>query len=740
MNPIMSLHPGTQLGPYRIEESLGSGGMGEVLRATDTRLHRMVAIKVLLREKTSDEDRQRRFLQEARAASALNHPNIVAIHDISNVNGIDYLVMEFVRGKVLRDLIPSHGLPIKELCSYGTQIAGALAAAHAAGIVHRDLKPANVMINSDGQVKVLDFGLAKLATPTDELETMTQLTTPGIVMGTPSYMSPEQCRGEATDARSDIFSFGSVLYQAVTGRLPFDAKSALAVLHEIASIDPPPPSTFRADVPRWLSDAILKCLRKDPTHRYQSMLEVQAALHAPQSFEADPIASLAVLPFVNLSADKDNEYFSDGLAEELLINLAKIPHLKVIARTSAFAFKGKQEGVCRIAETLGVTNILEGSVRKAGNRIRVTAQLIKAADGFHLWSERYDREMTDVFALQDEITEAIAAALRLKLLPEHAGTSRHTPDLRAYQEFLKAREQWLKARTPESMATFKNSVERAIALDPEFALPYSQLGIYYLSLANRYFTPARDVLPLARAAELQALRVDPSLPEAHAILGTCDSLAFDWNEAEAHWHSAMRSEPVSADVRFWYGNHYLLPIGRTAEAADAMQRSLQDDPLNLVYRWLLSNGLRHAGRTEAAEEECRKILSIDENFTPAIGTLGMMRAQQGRFQEALSLTEKAHALDPNSRPMIGQLAALLTHAGRTAQADAFVQGLLKDKNCGSPTGLVIFHALCGQFDQAAKWAEEAIHLQNGLVVHVLRPLLQHAPQWPALKKLMNLPV
>jgi eukaryotic-like serine/threonine-protein kinase len=325
--------PGTQLGPYRIEALIGCGGMGEVFRARDTRLNRTVAIKILPRDKVADTERKRRFLQEARAASALNHANIVTVHDISSDNDIDYLVMEYVRGKTLKELIPARGLSFQNVCMYGMQAASALAAAHAARIIHRDIKPANIIVTPEAQVKVLDFGLAKLASAiesSDERSVVTQ-TTRGVLMGTVSYMSPEQTRGEPLDARSDIFSLGSVLYQATTGTLPFRGPGILAIMHEIASVDPPAPGEVRPGVPRSLDEIILRCLRKDLTQRFQTMGEVEAALRHAESakqqgrvqFSAPP-PSIAVLPFANMSSDKEQEYFSDGLAEEIINALAHV--------------------------------------------------------------------------------------------------------------------------------------------------------------------------------------------------------------------------------------------------------------------------------------------------------------------------------------------------------------------------------------------------------------------------------
>jgi serine/threonine-protein kinase len=436
-----------------------------------------------------------------------------------------------------------------------------------------------------------------------------------------------------------------------------------------------------------------------------------------------------------MSADKENEYFGDGLAEEIINVLAQVPGIKIAGRTSSFFFRGKDVELGEIGRRLNVEHVLEGSVRKAGNRIRVTAQLIKVANGFHLWSERYDREMTDIFAIQDEITQAIAAALRVRLSP---AVRRYEPNLHAYEAYLKSRDYWFKP-TPESLTLVKQSLEHAIELDPKFALAYSMLGIYYTMHANLGIRPSREVIPLARAAELDALRVDPALPEAHALLAVCDGIDYQWSEAERRWRVALAHEPASRDVRFWYGNHYLLPIGRPAEAVDAMTWGLELDPLNLLYRHHLAVGLRHAGQLENAESELRKVLAIDDNFPLALETLGAVCAQTGRFDEALALTEKVYALTPWSSPIVGQFAALLVRAGATSRADELIEKLRRGEVCGAPAGLALFYAMRGESDQAAEWAAQAIEQRHPLLVRVLRPLLGAGPRWPALAKLMNLP-
>jgi TolB-like protein/Tfp pilus assembly protein PilF len=440
-----------------------------------------------------------------------------------------------------------------------------------------------------------------------------------------------------------------------------------------------------------------------------------------------------------MSADKENEYFADGLAEEVINALAHVPELQVAGRTSSFMFRGKDVELAEVGRRLNVDHLLEGSVRRAGNRVRVTAQLIKAADGFHLWSERYDREWTDIFAIQDEITEAIASALRLRLSADASTPRRHTPNLHAYEAYLRARDLWYRA-LPGSFVQVKALLERAIALDPQFALPYSLLGGCYTMLANRGFSSAHEMMPLARAAEENALRVDPTLPEAHAILGVCaGGFGHDWIGAEREWRLAMAREPVSRDVRLWYGNHFLLPIGRVAEAVEMMASALPEDPLNLLFRHHYARGLRHLGRLDEAAAELRSVLEVDPDFPMALETLGSVCAQQGDSEEALALTERAHVAMPWSYTVVGQLAALRYRAGDRKHADALLETLGTGEAYGASTGLAIFHAMNGNAEQAAEWAARGIVQRFLPLVYVIAPLLRSRPQWPGLARLLNLP-
>ena len=587
----MPLSVGDKLGPYEILAPIGSGGMGDVWKARDRRLDRIVAIKQMEGRHSA------RFQQEARAIAALNHPNICTLHDI----GPDYLVMEYVEGK------PLWGpLRMEEALKLALQIAAALEEAHRRGILHRDLKPGNILVSEKGTAKLLDFGLAKLMT---NPETDVTKTTEGAVVGTAAYMAPEQAEGKPLDERSDIFSFGAVLYEMLSGKRAFEGNSTAQVLSAVLRDDPLP-----LQAPAEVQHIVKRCLAKQPRDRFLNMGELTVALEQVNRLNTSAKAvdrqpSIAVLPFANMSADKENEYFSDGLAEEILNLLTKIPGLKVIARTSAFSFRGKEQDIRKIAETLGVSHVLEGSVRRAGNRLRVTAQLIHAADGTHLWSERYDRDMTDIFAIQDEIGQAISEALKVRLAPRT-----RTVNIEAYQNYLKG--QYYRARyTAESLAKAKECFEQALAIDPNYAPAYSGLAAYYYVLAALGMKPAGDVAPLAKSAAEKALAIDPANGEAHSVLGivaaACD---YDWKAADTHFRQAMAAEPVPPLVRYRYVMYYLLPLGRVADAMEQSRLGLETDPLSMILHFGMASSMYYAKQYLETIEYARRALEIDANF------------------------------------------------------------------------------------------------------------------------------
>jgi eukaryotic-like serine/threonine-protein kinase len=731
----MPLAPGTRLGPYEILSPIGAGGMGEVYKATDTRLGRIVAVKLLASEFSE------RFETEARAISAVNHPNICALYDIGTHEGRGYLVLEYLEGK------PLHGpLPTDDVLRVAAQIAAALEAAHRKGITHRDLKPANIMIAEDGSVKLLDFGLAKLA---DVSGTDITRTLAGTVMGTAAYMAPEQAEGKPLDARSDIFSLGAVVYELIAGRRAFPGDSMASVLSAVLRDDPAPLGPV---APPGLELILTRCMRKQPADRFQDMREVRAGLEALRTPTrvipaqvARAEASIAVLPFANLSADKENEYFSDGLAEEIINALTRVRGLKVTARTSAFAFREEKQDIRKIAETLNVRTVLEGSVRRSGSRIRVTAQLINAADGYHLWSERYDAEMADVFAVQDEIASAIASALKLKLSGDLAENRRYTPELPAFEALLKGRHHQFDG-TPEGLRRSKGYFEKAISLDPQYAMAHAALASYYWSLAFNGLQPAREVMEHARASALKALDLDPSLPEALAALGVgTAAFDYDWKASERWFQRAMACDSVNAGVRWCYAFYYLMPLGRLNEALRELERAVEDDPLNFGMRVALINGLHAAGMDERAIALAKRALETDSTRWSAHLVLARIYSYRGQLAEALASAEKAYQLASWNVRVIALLAAILIQSGENARAEELVDKLRAESadGYGTPMALAVFYSICGDIDAAADWFEKAIEQRDPSVVGYLRTplmkLLQSSPRWPALAKQMNLP-
>jgi serine/threonine-protein kinase len=690
--------------------------MGEVYKAVDTRLGRTVAIKILAR------DHAERFHQEARAIAALSHPHICVLHDV----GPDYLVMEYLEGK------PLHGpLPLDDALRIASEVVDALEAAHRKGILHRDLKPANIMMTSTG-TKLLDFGLAKMSADSTDGATGTVA---GTVIGTAAYMSPEQAQGLPADARSDVFSFGAVVYELLSGRRVFERGSFLDTLNAVVRDEPP-------SLESPASNLVKRCLAKQPAQRFQTMAEVKTALHqlrTKQSGPAQTAPSIAVLPFANMSRDPDDEYFSDGLAEEIINALAQVPGLKVIARTSAFAFKGKNEDIRGIADTLGVTNILEGSVRRAASRIRVTAQLIHAADGTHLWSQRYDREMSDIFTVQDEIAAAIAGALKLKLVP---AAERRMPSLPAYEAYLKYRSyQW--QFTPEAAQRSRQCLEQALALDPEFALPYVGLADHHLALSAVGAIHSHEAMPRARELAQRALELDPELPEAHAMLGiVAGHYDYDWREAERRFRIAVKREPLSPHLRQWYATFLLNSVGRIDEAILQINRVLDEDPLCQMWHLMRANVIhRVAGLENEALESAQKSVELDPGFWLGWADLSLLCAVARQHAEALRCAEKAMALAPWAPYSIGVMAAALANVGHAERAEPLLLPLRGDAYRG-PVGLPVYSLARGDIEQAVAWAGKAAGARFPVfvprVIRPFEPLFRQSPAWQGVLRSMNL--
>jgi serine/threonine protein kinase/Flp pilus assembly protein TadD len=695
---------GTTISHYEVLGKLGEGGMGVVYQARDLQLGRLVAIKVLIPTAGDSQDRRARFLQEARAASSLNHPNIITIHDIVTIDRGDCIVMEMVKGLTLGDMISAGKIPTVECLKLAMQIADALSAAHNIGIVHRDLKPANVMVTPEGLAKVLDFGLAKLsdnegalgfeesdATMSIHLNTRPR-TAEGAIIGTVAYMSPEQAEGRKIDHRSDIFSFGSLLYEMLSGERAFHGNSGLETLAAVLRDTP----KKIPDIPPEVQEIAFRCLRKDIDQRYQAMADVKTALEQiyfaqrsgimmmasgvwkrPVPVKATP--SIAVLPFLNLSSDKENEYFSDGLAEEIINALTHVDNLRVTARTSAFAFRGTRQDIRQIGETLNVASVLEGSVRKSGNRVRISVQLISVADGNNLWSERFDREMTDVFEIQDEISQSIVGKLKVRLASQTgSGTEiphplappvkRYTENLEAYNLYLKGRYELYKM-TREGLDQSKQLFEEAIRLDPNYSLAHDGLAYCWYSEGFLGFVAPKEAMPKAKASVRRAIELDESVAEAHATLGVILAL-YDWDWAGAE-RELMRSielngsSPVSRDV---YAFYYLRPVGRIDEAISEVQNSLSLDPLSILFRVHLGFLYYLQHQYDQSIAQFRKVLEMNPQYYLAHAMMGPVYTQTCHFEEALDCYKKAREADADSKFVDSLEAMTLAVAGQHARA------------------------------------------------------------------------
>jgi len=599
--------PDTVLTHYRIVEKLGEGGMGVVWKAFDIRLNRHVALKVLRPELTGESDRQRRFLREARAAASVTHANIVTIHEVDEIDGTTFLCMELVEGRTLRAVITgSHPLPISEVLRIVIEVAEGLVRAHRGGIVHRDLKPENVILGSDGRPKILDFGLAKLAELRNEafrlgrsqLETRTaELTGAEAILGTVAYMSPEQARGDSVDPRSDIFSFGVMLYELATGRRPFDGPGQIATLAAILHEPAPPASRHRADVPARLQEVLDKCLEKDPGSRYQSCDDLVVDLRrirrdlesgvartreAPRGASgAERRASIAVLPFLNLSADAAQSFFASGLHDELLTQLAKVAALKVISRTSVMGYRDTTKSLKVIGQELEVGNIVEGSVQVLGNRLRVNVQLIDAATDEHLWAESYDRTLEDAFAIQSDMAQRVVAAVGAALGAEErrAIAAAPTDNPEAYQLFLQAEAYRLRpGYLRGNLETGQELYERALALDPNFALAHAALSEIHGHLHWHRYDPSPGRVARQREAAETALRLAPDLPQSHVAMGRvlywCQS---DYQGALEEFEIALRRMPNDAELVLIIGAVHRR-LGNWSAVRAAYDRATQLNP------------------------------------------------------------------------------------------------------------------------------------------------------------------
>jgi serine/threonine protein kinase/tetratricopeptide (TPR) repeat protein len=760
----MPLAAGTRLGAYEIIAPLGSGGMGEVWRARDSRLGRDVAIKVLPEAVASDPDRLARFEREAKSVAALNHPNIVTLFSIEEADGVRFLTMELVEGDALDALVVPGGIALERVFELAIPLCDALSAAHAKGVVHRDLKPANVMVSREGRVKVLDFGLAKLADAGGEVGATLAATAPisgvGLVVGTVPYMAPEQLRGEPVDARTDLFALGVLLYELATGRRPFSGASAVDISSSILRDLPQPPRSVRSDLPPDLDRIIGRCLEKDPERRAQTAKDVRNELELsrrivgpgdgrPRRERTKPAPSgdapsIAVLPFANRSASAEDEYFSDGLADELISVLVKIRGLRVSARTSSASFKGKDATIEDVGRALNVRTVLEGSVRKAGNRVRISVQLVRVEDGEALWSETYDRMLDDIFAVQDDIAQSVVKELRTTLLGEApdsdasgeakadvaAAAKGRGVDAEAHRLYMEGRH-FLGRFDDDGIARGVAALEAAVAADPSHALAWAELARAHVLQGAYGWAPVVDSYTTARAEVERALALAPDLAEAYQVRSSIESsFDWDWKAAEASALRALELAPGSASALATIGGieHRR---GRFAEAEAHMLAAVEKDPLSARIYNNLGLTYRAMHRNEDAIRMYRKAIELAPQGIGSRHVLAAVLAFEGRIEEAFAeaKTEPAEWARLTSEAIIHHL------AGNRAESDAALAALIERHTEDSGYQIAMVHVVRGELEEGMRWLEHGREMRDsGVSLAFAEPLLDalHThPRWPA---------
>ena len=784
---------GQALGHYRLEEKIGAGGMGEVYRAEDAHLDREVAIKVLLPGTLADDSARKHFRKEALALSKLNHPNIATIYDFDSQEGVDFLAMEYIAGVTLSEKLAMGPLTEKEVLHLGIQLSEGLAAAHEHGVVHRDLKPGNIRVNTDGRLKILDFGLAKLRQPSMASATTESLTESRGITGTLPYMAPEQVLGGEVDARTDIHAAGLVLYEMATGRRPFAEVESGQLIGTILHRAPPAISTINPKLSPELERIIGKCLDKAPENRYQSAKELVIDLRRLERFleggsptsekEARPrraaffsrrrragmavvailvlggvtgvvwrklgsktaapatTASIAVLPFVDMSPNHDQEYFSDGLAEEILNTLAKIPNLKVVGRTSSFQFKGKNEDLRVIGQKLNVSNVLEGSVRNDGNHIRITAQLIKTKDGFEIWSDTYERNLSDVFAMQNNIARAVAAALQLNLGPETSGILRQaaeTADPEAYRAYLHGL-YFSRLYDRDSSEKALQYATQAIQLGPKYALAYALRARILLFAGGMVWMNYADAVQRSRRDAEKAVTLGPDLPDGYRVLSDLQSQAeTNCPAAEQTLKKARQLAPTDPDT---LALNAMLAMcqGRLEESVELTEQALLFDPLRPKELTFLGQHLRDLGRYDEAYVALQRALDLNPHEAAMTHeTLGEVYLAQGRANEALKEMEKEPA------GWLHELGLALAYfrLGRGKDSDEALAHLVSQYPDAAAYQIAQVYAYRGQADQAFQWLEHAYSLHDPGLMWLKTDLkfvsIRHDPRYKELLLRMNL--
>jgi serine/threonine protein kinase/Flp pilus assembly protein TadD len=662
---------------YRIDSQLAEGGMGHVYLATDTKLDRHVALKFLPESLSQDSGARTRLLREAKAASKLNHPNILTIHAEEEADGKDFIVMEYVPGQTLEEIIADGGLDVGPLIEIAVQIADGLVAAHRLEIVHRDIKPSNIIMSPDGWAKIMDFGLATLRGGA-------QLADVATFSGTMAYASPEQLQGRPIDHRTDLWSFGVMLYEMFAGRRPFDDGHETAIAYSIVHESPEPLTQYRSDVPLELLGIVGRCLAKDPDSRYQStadlladLTKIRKALDRASSGDSnggDGRPSMAVLPFANLSADAEQEYFCEGMAEEIINALSQVKGLHVASRTSSFAYKGKERDIREIGRDLSVRTLLEGSVRKIGTRLRITAQLINVENGYHLWSGKYDREAADVFAIQDEIAENIVKSLCCLLTEDEKRAIAKVPttDVQAYDYYLRGRQFFHQGRK-NTLQFARQMFTRAIDADPGYALAYAGVAECCALLVHWYGDTTETNVEQADKASRKALELDPSLSDAHAARGFTLWLMDRWDESDREFETAIRLDPKLFEAYYFYARA-CFQRGLHEKAARLFEAACQVRE-DHEARFFAAQTYTAMGRTAEATESYRKTfqavekrMELNPDDVRAVNMGAVALGRLGERDKALEWGEKALRLAPEDSGVRYNVACIFALEGEKDRA------------------------------------------------------------------------
>jgi len=780
----MPLSAGEKLGPYEILTPIGAGGMGEVYRARDSRLDREVAVKVLPGHLSNDSQALARFEREGKAVAALSHPNILVLFDIGEQEGIRYAVTELLQGETLRDRLSRSALSWRRTTELGVALADGLAAAHGKDITHRDIKPANIFLTADGQIKILDFGLARRqqeVSPQDETMTLDE-TQAGTVTGTVGYMSPEQVRGEKVSAPSDIFSLGCVLYEAVTGRRAFSGKSAGDTMAAILKEDPPAIDDTDKQAPAELERVIGRCLAKNPAQRFHSAHDLAFALRGLlsaagekpagargrlrvplaiaamaavllaaglfywHSHTAESIDSLAVLPFANASGSPDADYLSDGITESLMASLSELPNLKVMSSSAVARYKGKTPDIPLVGRDLGVRAVLAGRITQRGDNLTVSAELVDAKDNSRLWGEQYNRKLADALAVQNDIAQQIADKLRLRLSSVEMGriSKRQTANPEAYQLYLKGRYfagQFTQAGFEKGVDYFR----QAIALDPNYALAYDGLS-YYWELVDDLSSAPSEAMPQAEEAARKAIEIDASLAPPHVELAFGYAIYdFDWAAAEREFRRAISLNANYAAAHEFF-SWYLIAMERIEEGIREGRRAVELDPLSAEIHAVLGWDLYFARRYDQAAEELHKSLELDPSYPLGHYTLGQVYAQLGRFDEAIAAHRKSAEVfgsGSDSWPLT-EIARDYALAGKLPEARHAVRDLLTQSKTSHvvPYGMATAYAALGDKDQAFNYLEQALaqrsYFMDFLKVDPKLDALRGDPRFQNLLGRMNL--